>query len=212
MDARFSAPRDRISPMAVALTAAAVVLAMVVGLTGPRLRDRHASSQQELPIGELAFAAEHREAQQAFDVARRNAAPVTPERLETLSREVFDEPHLAPNLSARGFDLLDARVVELAPGTRALALFHRAQKGDGVVTLYGVRDAGRFVRHDGFGRALPLAPGDEWASSGLAERDGPPRVLYAVTDGSTLWLMLAPDARTVVDLATALAPQVPAQR
>lgn len=212
MDARFSAPRDRISPMAVALTAAAVVLAMVVGLTGPRLRDRHASSQQEMPIGELAFAAEHREAQQAFDVARRSAAPVTPERLETLSREVFDEPHLAPSLSARGFDLLDARVVELTPGTRALALFHRAKKGDGVVTLYGVRDAGRFVRHDGFGRALPLAPGDEWASSGLAERDGPPRVLYAVTDGSTLWLMLAPDARTVVDLATALAPQVPAQR
>lgn len=212
MDARFSAPRDRISPMAVALTAAAVVLAMVVGLTGPRLRDRHASSQQEMPIGELAFAAEHREAQQAFDVARRSAAPVTPERLETLSREVFDEAHLAPNLSARGFDLLDARVVELAPGTRALALFHRARQGDGVVTLYGVRDAGRFVRHDGFGRALPLAPGDEWASSGLADRDGPPRVLYAVTDGSTLWLMLAPDARTVVDLATALAPQVPAQR
>ncbi|MBL9141369.1 MAG: hypothetical protein JNK53_05830 [Phycisphaerae bacterium] len=200
--------RTTVSPTAVLLTGAAVVAAVVLGLMGPRLRDRHGSSQQELPVGELAYTAEHREAQQAFDVARKQSLPVSDDRLATLSHEVFGHVVLAPNLAAEGFALRDARVVELAPDNKALALFHKREKGEGMVTLFGLKDEGRFIRFDGFGSALPLAPGDEWVSGGLAERDGPPRIIYAVTDGSMLWLMLASDARTVVELAPSLAPRV----
>jgi hypothetical protein len=212
MDLDGGGHAPRISPSAVFLTAAAVVAAMVVGLAGPRLRDRHGSAQQELPIGELAYAAEYREAQQAFDVARRALGGTSSEEIGAKARQVFGQEVLAPDLSAAGLVLRDARVVELAPDSRALALLHRRAQGDGTVTLYGLRDEGRFVRLDGFGRAPPLAPGDEWIGLGQAERDGPPRVIYAVTDGSVLWLMLAPDAETVVRLAGALAPQVHGER
>lgn len=211
MDLESARTAHRISPSAVFLTAAAVVAAVVVGWAGPRLRDRHGSAQQELPIGELAYAAEYREAQQAFDVARRALSGAPSEELGRMAREVFGQEVLAPDLSAGEYALRDARVVELAPGSKALALLHRRAQGEGTVTLYGLRDEGRFVRLDGFGSALPLAPGDEWVGLGQAERDGPARVVYAVTDGTVLWLMLAPDAQTVAELAHALAPQVHAE-
>jgi hypothetical protein len=208
-DLHSRARRGQISPTAVLLTGAALVLAVVLGLYGPRLRDRHASMQQELPVGELAYAAEYREAQQAFDVARKSALPVTNDRVAALAEEALGHAVLPPNLAAEGFSLRDARVVELAPDNKALALFHKRDQGDGVVSLFGLKDNGRFIRFDGFGSALPLAPGDEWVSNGLAERDGPARVIYAVTDGEMMWIMLAPDVRTVVNLASSLGPQMP---
>ncbi len=237
----------QISPTAVLLTGAAVVAAMIIGLTGPRLRDRHGTGVEELPIGELAYMAELLEARQAFEVAHARAKPAaveeaqagaeggdqadpeenaegaadapgqtpdrpplqsaTASRVAVITQEAFGRSIAAPDLSKDGFTPLDARIVQLAPNARALAvLYERAQsRSRSVVTVYAMPDSGRIVRIDGFGGARPFAPGDEWASAGMAERDGPPRTIYATTDQDTLWLLLAPDPRTVMQLAPLLA-------
>jgi hypothetical protein len=211
---------------------------MIIGLTGPRLRDRHGSGAEELPIGELAYMAELLEARQAFEVAHARAKPAAEEgveeepddsadaaqtpgdvedrpplqsaatnRVATITQEAFGRSIVAPDLSKYGFTPLDARIVQLAPNVRALAvLYERTQsRSRSVVTVYAMPDSGRIVRIDGFGGAQPFAPGDEWASAGMAERDGPPRTIYAITDRDTLWLLLAPDPRTVMQLAPLLA-------
>jgi hypothetical protein len=49
--------RPSISPLATALTLACVAFAVVLGITGPRLRDRHGSHQQDHPIAEVALVA-----------------------------------------------------------------------------------------------------------------------------------------------------------
>ena len=52
--------RTKVSPLAIGLTFATVIFAVVIGLTGPRLRERHGTTQQDLPIGDLAtYAAMH---------------------------------------------------------------------------------------------------------------------------------------------------------
>ena len=46
--------RTKVSPVAIGLTFATVIFAVVIGLTGPRLQERHGTTQQDLPIGDLA--------------------------------------------------------------------------------------------------------------------------------------------------------------
>ena len=66
------------------------------------------------------------------------------------------------------------------------------------------------VRLDGFGRAVPLAPGDEWIDavvddeSAIAGSAAGARVAYAFADGHVLWIVLAEDRRTIRAVARRL--------
>jgi hypothetical protein len=227
--------RTQISPTAVLLTGAAVIASMIIGLTGPKLRDRHCGAQQELPVGELAYGAEVQALQQEFLAENARALPAGPadtapnsddsaspsapdttadrppsqpadaQRIAKITLAALGRAVSAPDLSKTGFQPVDARIAQLAPGTRALAvLYERVRASDGrstTVTIFVVPDVERIVRFDGFGRALPFAPGDEWASSGLLERTGPASTIYATADHDLLWLLVAPEARLVVELA-----------
>lgn len=218
--------RTQISPTAVLLTGAAVIASMIIGLTGPKLRDRHGSAQQELPVGELAYGAEVQALQQEFLAENARALPAGPadeyapkdaaadrppaqpadsDRIAKITQAGLGRQVSAPDLSKLGFEPLDARIVQLAPSTRALAVLYERKRANDpratTITLFVVPEVERIVRLDGFGRALPFAPGDEWASSGLLERSGPASTIYATADADLLWLLVAPEARTVVELA-----------
>ncbi|MFO0782975.1 MAG: hypothetical protein U0636_04765 [Phycisphaerales bacterium] len=196
----------RVSPAAVLATLAAVVAAVVIGMTGPHLRDRAGGAQQDQPIGELAIMAELNEAQAAYDQAHGRSQEVTPDRTSALAAEVLGHPALVPDLTAHGYQLRDARVVPLSTDLRALALLYRPEHGAGALSVFMMPDHGRIVRFDGFGRALPLAPGEEWAGSGI-ERNGRPRTVYAATDGGTLWMVTAATPDDVIRVAPSLLPR-----
>jgi hypothetical protein len=64
-------------------------------------------------------------------------------------------------------------------------------------------DRGDVVRLDGFGRALPLAPGEEWIDV-VSDEGLPGRTAWAMADGRTLWLVLAGDRADVAAVARLL--------
>lgn len=200
-----------ISPTAVLLTGAAVIASMIIGLTGPRLRDRHGSVQQEFPVGELGYLAEVQEAKQAFAVLRGGEPAGAPndERVATLTREAFGRSFAVPDLTSMGFQAKDARIADLAPAVRTLSILYEGtgERRDQLLSLFAMPDIGRMVRFDGFGSAVPFAPGDEWISLGTQMRDGPRRALYATVDHDTVWMLVAPTARDVVAAAPLLANQ-----
>jgi len=68
-------------------------------------------------------------------------------------------------------------------------------------------DDGRTVLLDGFGRAMPIAPGQEWIDAVIADdstaaaSNAGPRIAYAFADGTVLWLVLADDRGTLASIA-----------
>jgi hypothetical protein len=83
-------------------------------------------------------------------------------------------------------------------------------EGDRNVSVTMLPDRGGAVRLDGFGRAVPLAPGDEWLDavvddeSAIAGSAAGARVAYAFADGRVLWIVLAEDRRTIRAVARRL--------
>ena len=65
-------------------------------------------------------------------------------------------------------------------------------------------DEGRAVRYDGFGRPIPLAPGDEWLERVTDDAHGRSRMAYAFADGRVLWLVLADRRSALVPVAKLL--------
>ncbi len=197
-------PPDRtspISPLATALTLACVAFAVVLGITGPRLRDRHGSHQQDHPLAEVALVAALHERRAEQDAERGRERDAALGRLPSMLAEVVGRA--APDLTPAGLEPLDARIVELAPGLRGVMVPFGTTQAGTVATVTLMPDRGDVVRLDGFGRALPLAPGTEWletvSDDGLTERTA-----WAMADGRTLWLVLADDRADVAAVARLL--------
>lgn len=112
-------PNGRISSTAMMLTGAAIVAAMIVGLTGPRLRDRHGTLLQETPIGELAYMAELQEIQQAFELRHAHARPAgQEERAATDTSGTGDDGRAGSMRSTDGPRLQSADPARVASITR----------------------------------------------------------------------------------------------
>ena len=197
-----SAPRS-ISPLATFLTLAAVAFAMVVGMTAPRLRDRHGSPQQDLPLGDLAAIAAMHEARAASDAAAGRERERAIDALPELTAATVGT-RAAPDLEPGGWTLDDARNVELSPGRLGTMLLFRSPDRDGRLSVTLMPDDGRAVRLDGFGRAAPLAPGDEWLERLEPGDSGPSRLAWALADGRVLWLVLAERDADVAGVAPLL--------
>ncbi len=195
----------KISALAVGLTIAAVGVAILMGVAGPRLRERHGSTQQELPVGELASIAALHESQAAYDILNGRSREAALERMDALAAETIGRA-TAPDFSAAGFDPDDARIVELAPNVHALMVIYRGREDDEILTVAMLPDDGRVVRYDGFGRALPFPPGDEWIETMLDEHGAPRRTAYATSDGRVFWLLLASGRPTLARTAPMLRP------
>ncbi|MFO0961610.1 MAG: hypothetical protein U0625_01750 [Phycisphaerales bacterium] len=185
-DARHGA---RISPVAVGLTLAAVAFAVMLGVKGPRLRERHGSTQQDLPVGELATMAALHEAQAAYDILNGRSREAALDRMDQLAAETIGHA-TAPDFTSIGYDADDARIVEIAPSVHALMVLYRNREDDEILTVAMLPDDGRVVRYDGFGRALPFPPGDEWFEVLADEQGGSRRAAFATSDGRIFWLLL----------------------
>lgn len=179
-----------ISPLATFLTLAAVAFAVVVGMTAPRLRDRHGSPQQDQPLGDLAAIAAIHESRAAQDAAGGRSRERAIEALAELTASTVGTRD-APDLAAAGWTLDDVRNVELAPGRLGTMLLFRADRTEARLSVTLLADDGHAVRLDGFGRAAPIAPGQEWLERLEPDDGGPPRVAWALADGRVLWLVLA---------------------
>lgn len=193
-ESRLRSAPARMSPTATVLAVAAVAFAVAVGITGPRLRDRHGTAQQDTPIGDLAVIAAMHEERAMLDALGGRARESALARLPDLAERTVGRRD-APDLSKAGWHADDARNVELAPGILGTMVLYRSEEGDGTLSVVMLPDRGQVIRYDGFGRAMPLAPGDEWAES-VAE-DGSTRTAYAFADGHVLWLVLA-DRRSAI--------------
>lgn len=180
----------RISPAATALTLAAVAFAVLVGVTGPRLRDRVGSVQQDHPLGDLAAIAAMHEERAGADAAGGRERGAALARLPDLAESTVGRRG-APDLSAAGWTPDDARNVELAPGVMGTMVLYRGPSSAGPLSVTMLPDRGHAVRYDGFGRAAPIAPGDEWLELLEDDAGGRPRTAYALADGRVLWLVLA---------------------
>ncbi len=180
----------RISPAATALTLAAVAFAVIVGVTGPRLRDRVGSVQQDHPLGDLAAIAAMHESRAGADALGGRERDAALARLPDLAEATVGRRG-APDLSSAGWQPDDARNVELAPGVMGTMVLYRGNGSAAPLSVTMLPDRGQAVRYDGFGRAAPIAPGDEWLEL-LDDGSGePPRAAYALADGRVLWLVLA---------------------
>ncbi len=190
-----------ISPLATGLTLACVAFAVVLGITGPRLRDRHGSVQQDHPLAEVALVAALHERRAARDAELGREREAALGRLPELLAEHVGRD--APDLGPAGLSPVDARVAELAPGMRGVMVAYAAEGSTPSLTVTMLPDRGDVVRLDGFGRALPLAPGDEWLDS-VSDEGLPGRTAWAMADGRTLWLVLAGDRADVAAVARLL--------
>ena len=180
----------RISPAATVLTLAAVAFAVLVGVTGPRLRDRVGSVQQDHPLGDLAAIAAMHEARAGADALGGRERDAALARLPDLAEATVGRRG-APDLSSAGWQPDDARNVELAPGVMGTMVLYRGDGSTAPLSVTMLPDRGQAVRYDGFGRAAPIAPGDEWLEL-LDDGSGEtPRAAYALADGRVLWLVLA---------------------
>jgi len=180
----------RISPAATVLTLAAVAFAVIIGVTGPRLRDRVGSVQQDHPLGDLAAIAAMHESRAGADALGGRERDAALARLPDLAEATVGRRG-APDLSAAGWQPDDARNVELAPGMMGTMVLYRGNGSAAPLSVTMLPDRGQAVRYDGFGRAAPIAPGDEWLEL-LDDGSGEaPRTAYALADGRVLWLVLA---------------------
>ena len=187
---RAQAGAVRASPLAVALTIAAVGGAVLLGVFGPRLRDRTGSVQQDPGIGELAELAARYEEQMGLEAPfGGDRASALPRMRELTAATVGGRD--APDLSRAGWTPLDVRNVELAPGTFATMVTYAGEDQGRELAVAMLEDTGRAVRHDGFGRAVPLAPGQEWTGDARAGSGARDRSAWAFADGRVLWIVLA---------------------
>lgn len=180
----------RASPAAVALTLAAVTCAVLLGILGPRLRDRTGSVQGDPGLDELAAIAARYEEQMGLEAPFGEAQSSALPRVRELSASTVGE-RAAPDLSKAGWTAQDARNVELAPGTFATLVTYAGEDPGRALAVAMLRDTGHAVRHDGFGRAVPLAPGSEWTGEARAGSGARERAAYAHADGRILWIVLA---------------------
>jgi hypothetical protein len=197
-----TAPRT-ISPLATVLTLAAVAFAVAVGMTAPRLRDRHGSPQQDLPLGDLAAVAAIHEARAEEDAAAGRARERAIDALgELLAATVGTRG--GPDLASTAWALDDVRNVELSPGLQGTMLLYRSPGRATRLSVTMLPDDGHAVRLDGFGRAAPIAPGQEWLERLEPSDRSPPRVAWALADGRVLWLVLAEREQDVAVVAPLL--------
>ena len=195
----------RVSPIAVGLTCAVVIFAVVIGLTGPRLRERQGTTQQDLPIGDLATIASMHEMRATADIAEGRDRDAALAKLPELVREALGPREtLAPDLSSAGWIPDDARNVELAPGVLGTMVLYRNHETNAVLSAIMLPDDGRTVRFDGFGRAIPIAPGDEWLQVLAEDETGHTRTAYALSDGRILWLVLGNSQPAIARIAKLL--------
>ncbi len=200
MEAGAETPRTGpVSPVAVALSVIAIGVAVAIGVTGPRLRERQASTQQDLPVGEVAVAVARHQMQSAIDLREGRSAAAALERMDRLATDTMGHP--MPDLSEAGYAPEDARIVELGPDMHALMVVYRDAAAGDVASVVLLPDDGRVVRLDGFGRALPLAPGDEWDEALTDDRGDPAGAAWATTDGRVLHVLLARDRAVLARLA-----------
>lgn len=194
------------SPLAIALTLACVAFAVLVGVTGPRLRARHGSAQQDLPLGELAQVAALHEARALLDMQRGRSREAALTLLADIARETVGRDRGA-DLEEAGFRPLDARIVEVAPGVKGAMVVYASAAPERIASVTMLPDDGRTVLIDGFGRAMPLAPGQEWIDAVIADdstaaaSNAGPRIAYAFADGTVLWVVLADDRATLASIA-----------
>jgi hypothetical protein len=105
----------RISPAATVLTLAAVAFAVLVGVTGPRLRDRVGSVQQDHPLGDLAAIAAMHEARAGADALGGRERDAALARLRT-----------SPRQRSAGAARPTSRPPAGSPTTRATSSSHQA--------------------------------------------------------------------------------------
>ncbi len=226
-DREFLTPKHgtKVSPIAIGLTFAMVIFAVVIGLTGPRLRERQGTTQQDLPIGDLATIAAMHELRAITDIAEGRDREAALAKLPELMREALGargtrvpassitstttvagstEPTPAPDLSPAGWFADDARNVELAPGVLGTMVLYRNHETNAILSVIMLPDDGRTVRFDGFGQAIPIAPGDEWLQVLAADESGNARTAYALSDGRILWLALGNGKPAVARIAKLL--------
>ena len=193
----------RLSPAATVLALGAVAFAVAVGISGPRLADRTGSAQQDPAIGELAGMAARYEERIAFDLARAAGAEGGLALVGELTAATVGE-RAAVDLRPAGWTADDAHNVELLPGLMATMVRYEGEEPGASLSVTMLPDDGRAVRYDGFGQALPLAPGQEWLGSARAGTGAPERVAYAYADGRILWIVLAPSRRELQPVARLL--------
>lgn len=189
----------RLSPAATVLALGTVAFAVALGIAGPRLRGRTASAQQDCAVGELAEMAARYEERVELDLARAAGGEGGLPRIRELAAATVG-PRDPVDLSPAGWLADDAHNVELQPGLMATMVRYESDPAGSWITVTMLPDDGRTVRYDGFGRAVPLAPGQEWLGSVRAGTGAPERTAYAYADGKTLWIVLA---RSRTELAPA---------
>ena len=197
--------RTKVSPVAIGLTFATVIFAVVIGLTGPRLRERQGTTQQDLPIGDLATIAAMHEMRATTDIADGRDREAALAKVPELMREALGaRATSAPDLSAVGWSADDARNVELAPGFLGTMVLYKNYETNAILSVIMLPDDGRPVRFDGFGRAIPIAPGDEWLQLLAADESGHARTAYALSDGRVLWLVIGNGQSAIARVAKLL--------
>ena len=197
--------RTKVSPMTTAKITVANVRPIATGLTGPRLRERHGTTQQDLPIGDLATIAAMHEMLAATDFARGRDHEAALAKLPELMREALGaRATSAPDLSTVGWSADDARNVELAPGVLGTMVLYKNHETNAILSVIMIPDDGRPVRFDGFGRAIPIAPGDEWLQLLAADESGHTRTAYALSDGRVLWLVIGNGQAAIARVAKLL--------
>ena len=197
--------RTKVSPVAIGLTFATVIFAVVIGLTGPRLRERQGTTQQDLPIGDLATIAAMHEMRATTDIADGRDREAALAKLPELMREALGaRATSAPDLSTVGWSADDARNVELAPGVLGTMVLYKNHETNAILSVIMIPDDGRPVRFDGFGRAIPIAPGDEWLQLLAADESGHARTAYALSDGRVLWLVIGNGQSAIARVAKLL--------
>ncbi len=136
--------RTKVSLVAIGLTLAMVIFAVVIGLTGPRLRERQGTTQQDLPIGDLATIAAMHEMLAATDFARGRDHEAALAKLPELMREALGaRATSAPDLSAVGWSADDARNVELAPGVLGTMVLYKNHETNAMLSVIMISDDGR---------------------------------------------------------------------
>ena len=199
----LSAASARISPLAVALTLGAAAFAVTLGITGPRLRGRDGSGPAYVRIGDLATIAAMHEARAAQDAAGGRARRDALAQLPALAQETVGRAAGA-DLEPAGWIPDDVRNVELAPGVHGTMVLYRHEDSDATLSVTMLPDDGRAAHPDGFGRTVPLAPGDEWLEAVADDAGSRAHVAYALADGQVLWLVLADRRSTLVPVAKLL--------
>jgi hypothetical protein len=83
-------------------------------------------------------------------------------------------------------------------------VLYKNHETNAILSVIMIPDDGRPVRFDGFGRAIPIAPGDEWLQLLAADESGHARTAYALSDGRVLWLVIGNGQSAIARVAKLL--------